>query len=245
MEGVIDRLDRAARAQVAGVVFGGQKPLLMGLALFFCFLGFISEAPRVETIAVLVSAAMAATASVMLYVRSRYALHASALLFLAVGIGSFWFFDNHSHAPIRWLARFLYSAGFLSIAFSLWRNGSQFAMVQGRGWETERTQVRNWLSNLQSWNPSIPVAEVATGSFWKGYFTYKLLNCGNCWAYAKFKTGSDRALEYRVLALASVAVLVANSEQLQLQIGKRLIRSAQPTTKSRETLFAWKQQGLL
>ena len=100
-----------------------------------------------------------------------------------------------------------------------WTRGRLFATVNARGWESERLQIQAWRRALAPPSPklvrtesaggnfqqqlldfpSIGYVEFDTGSFWAGYWTYRLLNTGNSWALAKFKKGTSKLCEFRIL----------------------------------------------
>lgn len=50
------------------------------------------------------------------------------------------------------------------------------------------------------------LVEFPSGSFWTGYWTYRILNTGSHWFIAKFKKGSSKVAELRVHSVDELAI---------------------------------------
>jgi hypothetical protein len=149
-------------------------------------------------------------------------------MFCSVGLG-IGIFEHHSQTFWGWTARLTYPASFIFWGCWLWKAGRPLAAVQATGWEKERSQVQGWLSALNNGDRAQEVMEVFSGSFWTGYFTYRLLNTGYCWVIAKFKKGAARRLvDFRIRELETVRV-TGLDEKLMVEIANRPIgRPSQP-----------------
>ena len=68
--------------------------------------------------------------------------------------------------------------------------------------------------------------DVSAGNFWVGYFTYRLMFMKDFWTMGKFKRGTLRPLEFRVLEKTAVRITIAPNGRPELYIDGKKIRNA-------------------
>lgn len=104
--------------------------------------------------------------------------------------------------------------------------------------DKERSQVGQWLADLKYGDRSGQVIEFSVKSFWNGYWTYRLLNLGNCWAVAKFKSGNLRGLvDYRVRGPDCVTVIEQPNGKMRIEIAGRFIGNVDTSPECRNRLL--------
>jgi hypothetical protein len=220
MISTIERLDCAARAHVAEAVASRVRVAFTFVSVMTICLAVVSTASWRETMVVRALAVAVTLTTVTLWRRWRYSLCACGLVVCAVGVGTA-MFGHYSQTFWGWTSRLTYPASFVFWGGWLWKVGRPLAAVQATGWEKERSQVQGWLSTLNNGDRAQEVMEVFSGSFWTGYFTYRLLNTGYCWVIAKFKKGAARRLvDFRIRELETVRV-TGLDEKLMVEIANR------------------------
>jgi hypothetical protein len=235
----IDRLDLAARAEAIKVAISRARLPMTILSVFVVLLAMMSEASFNETLAIRVLAMLAVVTTILLWRGSRFAVYGMALLFFAFLAGS-WFFSNDpdSHTLLGSTAKVVASAMILLVGYGWWTNAVPFIAAQSKGLDEERSKVAAWLGALKSSNESNQLVEFSTKSFLRGYWTYRLLNTGSCWATARFKTGKmDRILDFRVLGLNAVHVTEQPSGRLNVEMANRLIQEVEISGEMRDRLL--------
>jgi hypothetical protein len=235
----IEKLDLVARAEVTKVAILRARVPLTILSLFFVLLAVISGASFNETLAVRLLATLAVMTTVLLWLESRLAVYGMALLFFAVLAGSRFFSDDpDSHTLLGSTAKIVVSAMVLLTGYRWWTNATPFTSAQSKGLDNERIEVAEWLRVLKSSSASNPLVEFSTKSFVRGYWTYRLLNTGSCWAAAKFKTGKmNRLLDFRVLGLKAVHVAERPAGRLNVEMGDRVIQDVEISAEMRDRLL--------
>jgi hypothetical protein len=221
----VEMLDLAAHAEVAEGSLHAQRWAFGALAAITVLLAIISEAPFKETLALRVFAAVIVLAAVTTWLHWRFALHAAAICYLAFGVVLLVFEPRHSASFVEWIFPIAILVAFANSAYRLLKLGARLAAVHGKEWQKERAQVQQWLSMLINRATEEPVFEIATGSFWTGYFTYRIMimNRGGAWVVARFKKGSYlRPLDYRILR--PDAVTMAPGDKLNIELDKRTIK---------------------
>jgi hypothetical protein len=221
----IARLDMAARAEVAEGLIPSIRSLFVVLSLFFVVLASVDEGAFHETLFVRVIAFYTVVTTVILWRDWRYKLYLPALLFVAILVGSGWF-------PVDSGIRFFrVSDSFVRVycllkAYTLWQYAGFYATANAPGWEKEQAWVNGCLYMLRDQRRAREVIEFSTGSFWSGYFTFRLLNSGPYWAVAKFKRGNMRRLvEFRVRDLSAVTFTALPAGEMLVRIGNRTRRA--------------------
>lgn len=202
----VERLDLAARALVTESALSGKTVLSFIFTLISVCRAAVSTASHVENVAVWAIPVFSVAATLTLLARWRYALHLWGIGFWAVALG-IPFFHLHSRSMVDWISAFAYCLIFAMWGWDQWKRGVPFARTRGKGWQKERSQVREWFVTLEGTTPVGHVVEVNSGSFWTGYFTYRLLNEGNYWAVAKFKKSNPYwPVDYRVRDVSAVQI---------------------------------------
>ena len=199
------------------------------LSLFIIFLAVISGASFYETLAVRVLATLAVVTTLMLWLGSRYAAYALAIFFFAALIGGWLPFDDpDTHTILGSTTRGMLSVMFLFGGYQWWTNAMPFTTAQSEELERERSQVGEWIGILKSSKKTDQVVEFSTKSFFRGYWTYRLLNTGSYWVVARFKSGSmARILDCRVLGIDAVRVKDQPEGKLSVEMGDRGIQEVE------------------
>ena len=217
----MERLDLAAQAQAAQSFL----PLLRIAFIFFSTLTVIlaiaSEASVFENQAMAFLAALSSVTTVMLWLRSRYAMHAATAVFFAVGIGDV--LMRYRGATLSaWAIGYVLTMAVPG--YNLWKRAIRFAAVQPIGWEKERSRVRQWLKTLEDPGTKEPVFEISSGSFWTGYFTRRLLKRPDCWVLGVWRKSPGRLLDFRVLEPNAVRISELPSGALDIAIEKHNLK---------------------
>ncbi len=201
----LEDLDLVARAQSNQRLISYLRIALPLISLLCIMLASLSEAPRQETLLVTVLAATGVATSITLWLNWRYKLYSIAIFCLAFAVMNVLSHDHPPHHTIMgWVA-----GQSLTFLFTYYGIGAcviarRYAIVNGGEWKNQKTQVEIWMQNLSN-QRGINAIEFSTGSFWTGYWTYRILNTGDCWLVAKFKKGSDKLAECRVRELNNVS----------------------------------------
>jgi len=235
----IDRLDLVARAEATKVAISRARLPLTILSLFVILLAVTSDASFNETLVVRAMAVLTVVTVILLWLGSRFAVYATAILFFAILVGSWLPFDDpDSHTLLGSITRIVVSAMILLAGHRWWRAAMPFIAAQSKHLDTERSTVAKWSRALKSSCESNQLVEFSTKSFLSGYWTYRLLNTGFCWASAKFKTGKmDRMLDFRVLGLNAVHVTEQPPGQLNIELAHRLLQGIQISDEMRDRLL--------
>lgn len=215
----IERLDLAARAEVAESFFPQRQVLFAILSALFIVLAVESTASSFETLLVRVVAALTTGTTIMLLLRWRYALHIAAAVFFAVAIGMALLRILDPSVLSSWALG--YVLVFVSTGFRFWKPAVPLAAVQGKGWKKEKSQVQQWLKMLENLGTEEQVFEISSGSFWTGYFTHRLLKRGDYWAIATWPKHYRRFADYRVFGSHAVRITELPGGALNIEIEKR------------------------
>lgn len=235
----IERLDLAARAESITVDISGARLPLTILSIFFVLLAIISGASFDETLAVRVLAVLAVVTTILLWRASRFASYGVAVFCFVILVGSWLPFDNpDAHTLLGLTARAVVSTMILLVGYRWWTNGMPFIAAHAEGLAEERAKVAAWLKALKSINESNQFVEFSTQSFLQGYWTYRLLNTGSCWAIAKSKTRKmDRLLGFRVLALDAVHVTELPTGKMRVEMANFPIQDVEISNEMRDRLL--------
>jgi hypothetical protein len=234
----IGQLDLLARAEsIKSSLTRARMPITLVTA-FIVLLAVISGASFKETIATRALAIIAVAAVFMLWLRSRYAPYALALLFSAIVMGAWTFDDPDYHTVLGSTTRVMISAIVLFVAYRWWTNAMAFDAAHSKQLETECSQVQEWMKILKSSTKTDQVIEFSVRSFWSGYWTYRLLNTGTCWVIAKFKVRNvRRLLGCRVHRLDAVRATYRAGEKLLVKVGDESIQNVEISTDMRDRLL--------
>jgi hypothetical protein len=234
----LEKLDLVAKAEASKVALSRARVPLTLVTLFIVLLAIPAGASHYEMAAVRAMAVLAIVMTAMLWLGSRYASYAVAIVFLAFGLTGWFFDDPDYHTLLGSTTRTMSSAIFLFIAYYWWTNGTAYVMSHSKGFENERLQVTQWMNALRSVEPSDRVIEFSSKNFVRGYWTYRLLNTGSCWMTARFKTGNMRRwLTYRVLMPDAVYVREQSGGRLLVRMGDRAIEDVEISPDMRDRLL--------
>jgi hypothetical protein len=222
----LERLDTAARAEVAEASFYANGWFVGALALLSVILAALMQAPFYAVLYLRILAAAATFTALLIWSRWRYSLHAGGIVLLAFGFARVaWDWEHHSSSMWDWVFRVLLFVAYASSGFSLIKLGTPFASVHRSGWDKERACVQVWLKTLTNLAAETQVFEIPTGSFWTGYRTYRLMRSDGFWQVVTLKTGNYlRPRAYRILDADAVKMVKLPNGRFYLQIGKRTLR---------------------
>ena len=241
----IKRLDLVAKAEATKLVLSRARVPVTFVTAFMVLLAIISGASFYETSTVRILAILAVVTTVMLWMRSRYAPCALAvLLFATVIAGRFIADDPDAHTLLGSASRYVGSAILLFAGYRWATNAMPFVAAQSKGLENERSQVEGWISVLTSPAAADPVAEFSSKSFWTGYWTYRLLDAGSCWVIGKFKTrNTERLLQCRVRKRGAVYVTDRPGAGLSVTMGDTSVSTVEASPDMRELLLKLCRRG--
>jgi len=220
----IERLDIVARAEAIEPFLSNAALVLIYLALIGSFFGVISNASKMDTLAIWAIPAMALPTLFMLRHRWCYALYGISLVCFYMAAGVLFNHGDESFLVVFMSDNitFLLWAG---AGYAWWKAATPFIAAQADDLEQERNRVGRWLAALKYGDHNFQVLEFSVKSFWNGYWTYRLLNAGNCWAIAKFKLPDLKGLsEFRVLAPNAINLAEQTNGKLRIEIASRPIR---------------------
>jgi hypothetical protein len=221
-----ERMDIAARAIVAEDSLRLQKRSFIFLSGITILLALTSHASHIEMLAVRSVAATCAVVTLLLWANWRYAFHAAACAWIGFGVAEF-LFRPDAHTTLALISRLAMLFAFANVAFSLLKHGRPFAAVHAEGWEDELSRARKWFQDPAS-TEERPTFYIPTGSFWTGYFTYRLGYFGDFWTVAKFKTNSEHLLDFRVLNANAIRMTEMANGKIVLYINNKKIRNVDP-----------------
>lgn len=234
----IERLDLAARTLIA------HKMLLfmqIMMSIFSCFMIFVvvyNNFPGSEAWALRLTTGAIAITTLLLWLRWRYAFYALAFSWIVFVISSF-IFRSDIHTLAGLIERGIFALSQLIFPIHLIRQGLVFADVRGRTDEEERLEAKNLMKLMEELrvkpeeNSSL---NIPSGSFWTGYFSYCLSDFSGSWIVGKFKTGSDRILELRVLSKRAVSLMEATNGKMVLRLDNKKIKNIAVSPELRQNL---------
>jgi hypothetical protein len=219
----INRLDQAAQARDISCFRDGYRLALTVAAGFSVILAIFAEASAVEMTLVRVATLFLCLSVLGLWFRWKYAAFTPAIIFSGLPIVDF-AFKQRAHTILATAINLLFFASFACLAYLEWSRAIRFVRVQSASWSGERTQVQGWLDQIENWTDPATILQFSSGSFWTGYFTYRLLNVGPCWLVVKYKTGAlNRALEHRVFPSDGVRITQLPEGATGLELNGRAI----------------------
>jgi hypothetical protein len=222
----IARLDMAAQAKGGLAVTSRLRWILLFLSLFITALAIEPTASFYETLSLRVAAVFLSLMTVILWSNWWYKLYLPAILIFCFGIGGA-FFWRPLATELDWSVSALWCVGFFVLfSYAWWKQAGIFTTVNSPGWEQARSKVDAWWCVLTARERDQEVIEFSTGSFWTGYYTYRLLRSGPCWAIAKLWNGKVSARSsYRVQELSAVTFSTLPSGEKQVTIGESRMRA--------------------
>jgi hypothetical protein len=235
----INRLDQAAQARDVPYYTDRSRVVMTVLALFTVVIAIVAGSSAIENTLVRVTAFFLCLSVLGLWFRSKYAAFTSAILFSGLTIGIIAFRDRpHDLAGI--IINLLLCAALVAQAYVEWIRSIRFVRVQALSWSGERTQVEEWLDQMENPNEPTMILQFSSGSFWTGYFTYRLFNTGPCWLVVKYKTGAlNRALEHRVFPSDGVRITQLPEGATGLELNGRAISNIQNFAEDAQRLYSF------
>lgn len=221
----VSRLDMAARAKVAELVVPRLRWIFLFFSIFIGALAIGATSSFYETLCVRAMAALAVIATVLLWSKSRHKLYFPAFFFLSFGIGA---------SLLNWSAHDTFDRidglcwGVISFALAIYylrTKAGIFATVNAPEWDKERAQVDAWWSILTAPESNKKgIIENSTGSFWSGYYTYRLMNPGSYWVVAKlWNCKAGPRSDFRIRHLSDVVCAGNRNGEVMVTIEGRTI----------------------
>jgi hypothetical protein len=211
----IERLDLAARSKVTTSVISYARISLLILSPFFAVLAVNSVAPFLETVLVALIAAGGLITSVVLWLNWRFKVYALSLWCFLFVIGNL--ISNHhphSHSVLGWIGEHSFGLLFIYYGSTIWLMAGCYAQANESSFREERERVEKWMNE----HSAITAIEFPTGSFWTGYWTYRILNPGDCWVVAQYKRGRKKLASCRVYELKDVSFAQLPSGKWRIDI---------------------------
>ncbi len=234
----LERLDLAARAMVSEMALHRIRIGMSFLSVVLGLLALSSTASPAETLSIRGAAAVCVVLTLLAWFGWRYSFHAFALACVGLAILTFLFDSPHPHTVLGWISQFALAFVWSNVGYHLLKRGILFAAIRGQGWETERSQVQDWFEGPMNQERSSVVLDIPTGSFWTGYFTYRLVHLGDSWAVMKFKTGNYyRLLDFRILDKSMVRVKEVVERRLEIELDNVKVRNVSPTPEVHDSLI--------
>jgi hypothetical protein len=235
----IERLDLAARAEAVEPFLSRAVLPMVFITVIAFLLAVGSQASFSETIVVWTVALIAVVTFIMLKQHWCYATYALSILNFLAAIGILKYAkDDYSHTFLGSFTNQFFLVWALANGYGWWKTGAHFVAAHAGSFDKERGQVGQWLADLKYGDRSGRVLEFSVKSFWNGYWTYRLLNLGKCWAVAKFKFRNLRGLvEYRVREPNGVTVTEQSNGKLRIEIAGRSIRDVDTSLELRNRLL--------
>jgi hypothetical protein len=235
----IERLDLAARAEAVEPFLSRAALPMVFLTVTALLIALGSQASFSETLAVWTFALIAVVTVIMLMRHWCYATYGLSILNFLAAIGILKYSnDDYSHTFLGSTTNQFFLVWFVANGYGWWKTAAPFVAAHADSFEKERGQVGQWLADLKYGDRSGQVFEFSVKSFWNGYWTYRLLNLGKCWAVAKFKFRNLRGLvEYRVREPDGVTVMEQANGKLRIEIAGRSIRDVDASLELRNRLL--------
>jgi len=217
----VEEMDLAAKVRANQRLITYIKVVLPVTSILFVVLASVSEAPRRETRLIAALAAGAVIASVLVWTKWRYKLYGVAAFCFLFAVGNMLSHDHPQyHTILEWIAARSLSFLFIFYGFGMCVVARRYSIVIGDDWNSQRKQLDDWFETL-SGQSGINVIEFPAGSFWTGYWTYRILNTGHAWLVAKFKRGTTKLAASSVLELKDVVFTTLPSGKWDIQITEK------------------------
>lgn len=235
----IERLDLAARAESIEPFLSRAVLPMVFVTVITLLLALGSQASPSETLAVWTFALIGVVTVIMLLLRWCYAAYGISILNLVAAVEILKYPDDrYAHTFLGSATNQFFLVWFLLNGYGWWKAAAPFVAAYDNSFDEERGLIGQWLADLKYGDRNRDVIEFSVKSFWNGYWTYRLLDLGNCWAVARFKLGNLRGLvEYRVRNPDAISVFEQPNGKLRIEIAGRLIRDADTSAESRNRLL--------
>jgi hypothetical protein len=217
----VEKIDRAAKARANQRLISYRRIALPVASVLFILLASASEAPPHETQLVKALAATAVVTSVLIWSSWRYKLYGVAIFCFLFAVANVLWNDHPRHGTaLGWIAGHFPSFLFTFYGAGMCVIARRYSIVSGNDWKDQRKQLDDWFQNLNS-QSGTNVIEFPTGSFWTGYWTYHILNTGDCWLVAKFKRGTTKLAACSVVELKHVVFTGLPSGKWNVEITEK------------------------
>jgi hypothetical protein len=184
----IERLDLAARAESVETVLSRAVLPMVFITAIILLLALGSQASPPETLAVWTLAFILVVTVITLLLHWCYAAYGVSILNFLGAIEILKYSnDSYSHTFLASATNQFFLVWFHFNGYGWWKAAAPFVAAHEDGFDKERGKVGQWLADLKYGDRNGHVIEFSTKSFWNGYWTYRLLDLGDCWAVAKFK----------------------------------------------------------
>jgi hypothetical protein len=218
----VARLDMAARAIIGNRFISHTRWSFLVMTVFLVALAVASGGSFHETYLLPGIAVCAALLTLILWVSGRYKLYVPAVFFFILAIQ----FLLSGKTIVRVSDRIYGSIMSAMLGYVFWRHAGPFATVNVPGWEKERAKVDAWWRALTAPERNEQVIEFSTGSFWTGYYRYRIMRPGPHWAVAKLWKGKVSARsDYRVRDLSEVTFATMPKGETKVSIGNRTMQA--------------------
>jgi hypothetical protein len=241
----IERLDLAARAESVETVLSRAVLPMVFVTVIILLLALGSQASPSETLAVWTFALIGVVTVIMLLLHWCYVAYGVSILNFLGAIETLKYSnDRYSHTFLGSTTNQFFLVWFLLNGYGWWKAAAPFVAAHDDSFDKERGKIGQWLADLKYDDRNGNVIEFSAKSFWNGYWTYRLLDLGDCWAVAKFKFRNLRGLvEYRVRKPDAVTVSEQSNGKLRIGIAGRFIRDADASPEFRNRLLRIKGDG--
>jgi len=217
----LEQLDLAAKARANQRLISYLRIVVPALSAFCVMLASASEAPVRETQLVAALAAVGVIASVLLWTTWRYKLYSVALFCFLFAVGDVLSNNHpHHHTILEWIAGRSYGFLFIFYAVGMGAIAWRYSTVNRNEWATPRKRLDDWFQDLNR-QGNLNVIEFTTGSFWTGYWNYRILHTGDSWLVAKFKKGTTKIATCSVVELKNVAFMPLQSGKWNVEITEK------------------------
>jgi hypothetical protein len=214
----IERLDLVARSRASFQTISYARIVLLILTPLFVFLAVNSTASSRETALVATLAVASLLTALLLWLDWRFKLYALSLFCFLFAVCDVVSNDHsHSHRLLGFVGANALVLLFVYYGCGLWLMGRRYALASHSSFREEREQLDRWMDALNGASP----IEFPSGSFWTGYWTYRILNPEGCWLVAQFKRGGTRLRSCRVYELGDVSFTRLPSGRWQVEIGHK------------------------
>lgn len=214
----VQRLDFVARSKASAPIVSSARVVLSIVTPLFILLAVNSEAHSRETALVYVIAGASLLTAIILWLDWRFKIQALSVFCFLFAIADVLSKDHpRAHTVLGWVAGHALVPLFAYYGSGLWVMGRRYAKATGNSFREEREQLDTWMAVLSG----ATAIEFPTGSFWTGYWTYRLLNPGSCWVVAQFKRGSSKLRMCRVYELGDVSFKRMHSGRWQIEMGSK------------------------
>ncbi len=235
------RLDLAARAESIPKHRRVYRLTASTLTIFAVLLACFAATKPPEMLAIRAIACLWSITTIVLWANWRHGPWLLGSAFFITGLVSLFPGIDPSAG---WVGRTALASLLCLPSFQLWTAARVYARVHGPDWRDAQSEVREWLCKLENAVPAEPeIIEIQGGSFWSGYFKYRLLRVDNLWAVTTYSKTWREFVEYHVYQAADVKVEFSSDNKLNVRMGNRNLQNATVSNSDRQKLLAIAQSS--